>query len=165
MHRFAPLVALLFATPAFATPGGKKFTTIEGTDVVSLMQEAGHGAVLKIDEVGDPMVAVEVDGTKYVVLFYDCTDHRKCQVLQFRAFWTLGKPTPIERINEWNRTRLLGRAYLDEDRDPTLEVMVRLRGGVTWDNLRDQHRWFIRALDEFQSVLAEIQEAPSAQTL
>jgi hypothetical protein len=160
------LLAALLALSSTEAGGKKPITTIEGTDVLKLIEEIGHSAELRVDEVGDPMVAAsDADGTKYVVLFYDCADHHKCQAVQFRAFYTLEKPTPVERMNDWNRDKLLGRAYLDQDRDPTIELTVRLRGGVTMDHLRVERDWFLRALGEFATLMFEVQSQPVQQTL
>jgi len=164
MSLVLPLLTLLSAQAGKAD-SKKAITKIEGTDVMALLQELGHDPKLQVDEVGDPLITANNAGTKYLVLFYDCKDHRQCQAIQFRAFYELERPTPLERINDFNRDKLLGRAYLDVGGDPTIELTVRLRGGVTRDHLRAERDWFLRALSDFNQLMYEVQTAPTIQTL
>ncbi len=43
----------------------------------------------------------------------------------------------MEEINAWNRDKRFGKAYLDDDGDPALEMNVNLRYGVSRKNFDD----------------------------
>lgn len=129
--------------------------TIEAADVMRVLQEEGHEPELKADSAGDPMIIATDEGTRYIVMFYDCTLHRACKALQLRVYYDVSFLFPLAPLNEWNRTKLYGRAYLDQDGDPTLETLVRLHGGVTLAHLRDEHAWFLRGVSEFAALVTE----------
>lgn len=128
--------------------------TVEGSDIVRLLEEAGHSPELKADDVGDPMIVAKSNGISYLVLFYDCTDHKACKAIQYRAWFQAGGSIPVDRVNEWNRTKTMGRAYLDSDKDPTIEHYIRLHGGVTPAHLREQRDWFSTMLSTFRDHLS-----------
>jgi hypothetical protein len=45
-------------------------------------------------------------------------------------------------VNDWDKTRLYTRAFLDEDGDPVLEMDLDLTGGVTIARIRDAIRTY-----------------------
>lgn len=158
----APLLVLTL--PAFArTPADNipVMHKINGDQVLSLLKEVGDTPRLMTDEVGDPLVHAQADGTHYSVIFYDCeTPEEKgktCGAMQFRTWYRLDVPLSASEINEWNRLSRLGRAYLDDDGDATIEYNVRLQGGVTPQHLREQRDWFLRAIAEFERMLVTTQ--------
>ncbi len=55
------------------------------------------------------------------------------------------------RINNWNRTKRFGKAYLDNDGDPILVMTVNLDYGVTRDNLEDDFNWWTIAIKNFET--------------
>ena len=83
------------------------------SSVVRGMQAGGFTAELGVDNTGDPMISSSVNGTKFKVFFYNCTDHKECATVQFHSGYDLTNPITVERINEWNQTQRFGRAYLD----------------------------------------------------
>lgn len=147
---------LLISGAALAAKAEPARDTIEAADVVKLLKEEGQEPELKADSVGDPMIIAHDEGTRYIVMFYDCTAHRACKALQLRVYYDVDQKIPLEPLNEWNRTKLYGRAYLDQDGDPTLETLVRLHGGVTLAHVREEHAWFLRGVSEFAALVQEI---------
>jgi len=113
----------------------------------------GYGSTqMETDNEGDPMITGRIKGIQYVIYFYGCNDQgKKCQELILTAGWS-DVPVSLEKINEWNRTMKFGKAYLDADNDPTIEMAINLDGGgITAGNFDETFKWWSRTLGEFES--------------
>jgi hypothetical protein len=97
--------------------------------LVAALQKGGYAAKVGTDKVGDPMITSGVSGTTFQIFFYNCTDHKNCATVQFHSGYDLREPVSLERINEWNRSQRFGRAFLDKENDPILEMDVDLDDG------------------------------------
>ncbi|MBY6186481.1 YbjN domain-containing protein [Marinobacter hydrocarbonoclasticus] len=143
--RALAVAALFAATPAFSA------SLVDATDpseIVNLARGFGS-ASLDIDGEGDPMIIGRINGTKYAVYFYGCDDGRRCREIQFTAAWS-GSNVSMSEINEWNETTRYGKAYLDSDGDPNIEMTVNLFKGVSRDNLEDTIDWWKVAMETFE---------------
>ncbi|HEX6377253.1 MAG TPA: YbjN domain-containing protein [Allosphingosinicella sp.] len=118
-------VAIACAVPAQA----QMVTAQDPESVVRALQQGGYAAKLGTDKVGDPMITSGVSGTTFQIFFYNCTDHKQCATVQFHSGYKVGTPVGLERINEWNRSQRFGRAFLDKENDPILEMDVDLDDG------------------------------------
>lgn len=124
------LTLLTFASSAQAA-------TIIDASSPSAIAEAARGfgsASIETDNTGDPKITGRIDGNRYGIFFYGCSSGKNCKSVQFYAGWA-GQKVSLAAINEWNKSKRYGRAYLDKDNDPMLEMDVNLHGGVTRDNL------------------------------
>ncbi len=113
--------------------------------IVAALREAGYRAVLDKDNSGDPMVKSGAAGVDFSVYFYNCTANKACKTVQFHAGF-VKKGVTLDTINTWNATHRFARAYLDDEKDPRIEMDVDLdHGGLptklfqanlaTWDSL------------------------------
>ena len=97
--------------------------------LVSALHEAGYTAKLSTDKVGDPLITSAVSGSTFQIFFYNCKDHKNCATVQFHSGYDFTTAPSLELINEWNRTNRFGRAFLDKENDPILEMDVDLDDG------------------------------------
>jgi hypothetical protein len=97
--------------------------------LVAALQGAGYAATLGTDKVGDPMITSGVGGTTFQIFFYNCTDNRDCATVQFHSGYDLTSAPGLDTINTWNRSQRFGRAYLDAEDDPILEMDLDLDDG------------------------------------
>jgi hypothetical protein len=97
--------------------------------LVRALQNGGYQAKLGVDKVGDPMITSGYSGTTFQIFFYNCTNHVGCATVQFHSGYDFTTPLPLETINEWNRSERFGRAYLDKENDPILEMDLDLDDG------------------------------------
>lgn len=143
-------VAVLIA--AWAVPAQSQM--VRGQDpgsVVRALQAGGYAAKLGTDKVGDPMITSGVSGTNFQIFFYNCTDHKACATVQFHSGYDLTAAVSLERINEWNRTQRFGRAYLDKEGDPILEMDVDVDdGGVSQLLFIDNVEFWASVLGNFE---------------
>ncbi|MES2137300.1 MAG: YbjN domain-containing protein [Pseudomonadota bacterium] len=119
--------------------------------LVNAMQANGYVAKLGIDKVGDPMITSGASGTTFQVFFYNCTDHKDCATVQFHSGYDFAQPLPLETLNEWNKSERFGRAFLDKENDPILEMDVDLDdGGVPPLLLIDNLEFWTSILAKFE---------------
>ena len=119
--------------------------------VLRAIQAAGHEASLTTDKVGDPMIKTSMNGTTFQVFFYNCTDHRECATVQFHSGYDLSKHVSLDQINEWNTSQRFGRAYLDKEGDPILEMDVDLDdGGLSVLLFQDNLEFWDSVLGKFE---------------
>ena len=142
------LAALLAASPyAFAQE------IVDATNpgkLADIIRDLGYRAVLSTDSVGDPKIETSVNGTDATILFFGCEDNANCKILLFKIGYDLADGTELEVINTWNQEKLYGRAYLDDEKDPWIEMPVNLSGGVTRENFEDTFDWWDKVVGEFE---------------
>ena len=123
-------VALAALIAGTAVPAGAQMVRAQDPQsLVEAMQAAGYAAKLGTDKVGDPMITSGFGGTTFQIFFYNCTNHRECATVQFHSGYDLTTTLPLETINAWNQSQRFGRAYLDKENDPILEMDVDLDDG------------------------------------
>ncbi len=122
--------------------------------LVNIIQDMGYRASLETDSEGDPMIRSSVGGTQFAVVFYGCNDdHRDCQIVLFKAGYELNDKVGLDVINQWNATRLFGRAYLDEVSDPWIELVLNMQGGVTRSQFERTFEWWETSVGEFEDEI------------
>lgn len=147
--------ALLLAA-SFSATSLQAAPLVAATDPEQIAQMIrGFGsATLETDEYGDPLITGRINGSKYGVYFYNCEDNSNCKTIQFSAAWA-GYDVSLRQMNEWNQSQLYGTAYLDEDGDPNIDLVVNLRYGVSHKNFDDTIDWWVLAMKEFEAYIAQ----------
>ncbi len=109
--------------------------TAKPATIAMALQSAGLPATQSSDDYGDPMIDSKINGTNFTVYFYGCKQSKGCHTIQFSTGYDLDTPMNATKINEWNRDNRFGRAYLDDQGDPFIEMDINLDGGgVAQDN-------------------------------
>ena len=146
-------VALAALAAGWAFPAQAQMVRAQDVNsVVQALHSGGYSAEVGTDKVGDPMITSSVGGTEFQIFFYNCTDHRQCATVQFHSGYDMGDQVSLESVNEWNRTKRFGRAYIDDENDPILEMDVDLDdGGVS-------RMLFIDNIEFWESVLPQFEE-------
>lgn len=153
--------ALVAATLAF---GPLTAATVMPVQAQALVDASDPDAVLRfalkygdgkldVDSAGDPMIVGTMEGATYTVVFYGCQNNANCTTLLFRAGFTKQGFSDTDMGN-WNRERLYGRAYIDDEGDPVIEMTSNLFGGVSPTNLDDTFDWWRVVLTQFKEHIA-----------
>lgn len=122
--------------------------------LVEIIQNLGYRASLEVDSEGDPLIRSSVGGTQFALVFYGCSEtHNDCQILLFKAGYELNDKIGMELINQWNATRLFGRAYLDDVSDPWIELVLNVQGGVTRAQFEKTFEWWETSVGEFEDEI------------
>lgn len=115
------------------------YSTVSGPEMTDIVREMGFVPELTTDSGGDPLIKLQIEGLRCQIVFYGCKDGRASSI-QFIA-WFAGA-VPLEKMNEWNRRKRFGKAYLDSDGDPCINLDVDLDGGVRREYLQEiLKRW------------------------
>ena len=140
---------------AWALPAQAQMVRAQDPDsLVQALQDGGYAAQLGTDRVGDPMITSGVGGTTFQIFFYNCTDHRECATVTFHSGYDLREPITLDRMNEWNRSKRFGRAYLDREDDPILEMDVDLDdGGISPLLFIDNIEFWASVLGDFERFI------------
>lgn len=151
MNRFvlAALINFVAWPVAAQTP-----TIIDGSGIDQIISVArGFGsATIATQENGNPKIAGRISGVPYTVFFQNCADPQHCDDINFYAGF-LNAKLAIEKINDWNRTKRFGRAYLDAEQDAVIEMDFNLQYGVTHDNLTATFNIWRLLLDQFTTYI------------
>lgn len=132
---------------------GTVYRSIQPQTFASILREQGVTPELKKGS-GREFIALSVEGWKCGVVFYDCKDS-DCKTFQYTVGWRFGpdERVSLDLINEWNRAGRFGKAYLDKDGDPMLEMDVEVSGGVTSEYLYETFTTFRSRLISFRRAL------------
>jgi hypothetical protein len=148
LRHLAPAALIAFtAVPAAAQ-------TVKAQDpqsLVAALQAAGYAAKLGTDKGGDPMITSGASGTNFQIFFYNCTANKDCATVQFHAGYDLKSSPGLEKINAWNSSQRFGRAYLDKEGDPIVEMDVDLDdGGMSRALFIDNMEFWTSLLGKFE---------------
>lgn len=130
--------------------GGDLISADDQNLLLQELQSLGYNATLTRDSVGDPKIDGKMSRSPYHIYFYGCTNNEHCKYIQFVAGWDLTDGISLEKINDWNRDKLWGQAYRDDENDPWISVVYNLDGGVTKANFADTVDWFRITLEAFE---------------
>lgn len=123
------LAALLMASAAVARPLADGGVTAQ--EVADVLQAKGYQAKIEKDRQGDPKIQSSTDGVSYEIYFYGCHSGPRCTSIQFSTAFHVDGGMSLERINAWNRTSRFGRGYLDDEKDPYVEMDLDVEHGFT----------------------------------
>jgi hypothetical protein len=141
---------------AVSSPALAQTVTADPQKLAAVLQAAGYQAELGKDNVGDPMITSAAAGSKFVVLFYNCTDHAACSTIQFQTAWAMKTKPTLAAINEWNHGNRFARAYIDKEGDPGIMMDVNLdKGGMPLGLFRDNLEVWVAVLGNFKKQLAQ----------
>ena len=148
-------LALAASALGLAMPAGAASVRAQDPEsLVTALRNAGYAAKLGTDKVGDPMITSELDGTSFQIFFYNCTDHTECATVQFHSGYDLKSAPSLSAINDWNQSQRFGRAYLDKEGDPILEMDVDLDdGGLSPDLFIDNVEFWATVLPKYEQMI------------
>ena len=127
-------------------------TLLTGTDTGAILDAAEQlgTATLSAQPNGDPVINGKIGDLGYQIYFKNCTATAACEDLNFYVGFGDTKPT-LEVINDWNRDKRFGRAYLDEVQDAVIEMDLDLVKGVTPEYLASQMGLWSLVVAEFST--------------
>lgn len=155
------IVPPLAAFAVLALPAAAQnviYDPLTTNDVVQLLASQGHQTKVQSsdeDFEGD-YVLWDYKKANVWIHFTTCDeDQTNCEVIQFDSGYQFNsdsdRPT-LEDINEWNEYHL-GKAGLDPDGNPYINLEVNVAGGVTHDNMIYNITWWKTMLVEFADFI------------
>ena len=153
-----PALAILcaLATTGPARAAAPEIVDADPWQVIHFASEYGDADVRR-DSHDEPVIHAKADVLAYRIYFYGCTLARDCGAVLFRARFPdapeLNPERLADRLAVWNRERVFGKAVLDSDAVPAVEMAVNLRAGVTTGNLRETFDWWDSVIGEFSDFI------------
>lgn len=138
------------------SPAPAESTLITGSSfdaILGSIERAGLHAEMTTASDGDPLIQSTDDDAPFLVHFYGCTGGQDCQYIQFTSGWDLIDGATLDVIEKWNEDRVWGRAFLDSDDDPWIDMTVNLKGGVTAENFDDTVSWWWSVMRDFEKAI------------
>ena len=151
LRTFMSAMLLMFA----ATSAQAAEVTASPTIVAKVMNGAGYETEMDQDSDGDPLIRSKAAGYNFVVYFYGCTNGRDCKTVQFAAGFDRGdRVISYEKINDWNKKRRFGRAFLDSVNDPIIQMDIDLEdGGMSSALFVDNLEYWDLAVSEYAKFI------------
>ncbi|WP_072338644.1 YbjN domain-containing protein [Devosia enhydra] len=148
-------VALLLASIALpssvqAQAAGEQIIDGGAVDTVLAIAQRHGDATREHQMNGNPGISGRMADTDYYIYFVNCDSEGVCEDINFYAGFSESQPT-LESINEWNRDRRFGKAYIDYEDDAVIEMDINLEYGVTADNLDAGFLVWETVLTEFRT--------------
>jgi hypothetical protein len=152
----AAAVGLALIAGSTGRVGAMELVHADPWEIIHIAREFGPAEVGR-DAMKDPQIEGTLDGLPYRVDFYGCWLGRNCDRILFevrlsRKEWDDKPPRP-KLFARWNREKLFGRAWLDDENRAVLDYPVTLVGGVPKENLRDAFARWRLALEEYVDLL------------
>lgn len=147
------LVCLTAMAVALPLANGVAAQTVDARDanaLAEIIRSEGYRAAIDADSAGDPMINSAVSGTDFSIFFFGCENNADCKWLVFRVGYDMSDGSTLQAMNDWNKDKLFGRAYLDDENDPWLEMAVNVDFGVTRANFADTFDWWEVIVGEFE---------------
>lgn len=93
--------------------------------VIDQLQSMGYKASYEPYESGRPRVLSAIAGINYAIAFYGCLDDMSdCRSMMFSSGFDMPSGSAMATINNWNKSRVYTRAFLDEEEDPYFQMPV-----------------------------------------
>lgn len=143
------LAAVLLSISAFSASAAE----LVKADAAKVLEVAkGFGsATLEKDGTGDPKITGRINGLKYGIYFYSCKSG-KCEDIQFASGFS-DVTVSSNKINEWNKGKRFGRAYVNDDNNPRIEMDVLMKNGISKDTLEDAFSTWSVVMTSFQQFV------------
>ena len=133
MSLYRSIFGLVFVPLFFSLAQAQTVDPANPQSVVSALQDLGYRAELSADSEGDPQISSAIEGSMFRITFYGCDANVNCSAMNFASGFDLSTPLSWEVVNEWNRTKLVGRVYVDEENDPFIDFFIDAQGGLPRD--------------------------------
>lgn len=151
------LTGLALSAVALATPvGAAELVPPDPWEIIHLAREMGPAEVGR-DGMKDPQIRGTVDGLHYRIDFYGCRLGRDCDTILLEARFARKewKEAPPEEdvFADWNRTKLFGRAWADDEGRAVLDHPITMAAGLPAETLRAVLSRWRKTLEEYASHL------------
>lgn len=132
-------------------------TLIDGNNPQAILDIAkGFGsAELGTDGTGDPKISGRIDGKKYGIYFYACTNGKNCEYMKFATGYETDGKTKLSDVNQWNNDHSLGRVMLDDENDLLVDYPVMLHKGVSKATIEESFKYWKAIVSSAEDDLVE----------
>jgi hypothetical protein len=127
-----------------------------GPEVAALFRDLGYPVDMATDKDGDPLIHTKAAATNVDSYFYNCATAAggafRCNSIQFAAGFSIPS-VALTTINNWNRDKRYGRAYISAEGFPFMEVDIDISGGASMAQIRAYVRHLESLLPDFRKAI------------
>lgn len=124
--------------------------------IEAIVESQGWPATIVSKPGDDPYIESNRNGLKFLVLFMNCDEGKKCKTLQYYMGFSDAKDVSLEKLNKWNKDKRFARAYKDDEGDPVLEMDVDLDfAGIPRENVGETFNTWASLMDSFREYIFE----------
>lgn len=115
--------ASVLMVPASAQAAAETARASDPQGLVAILDAAGREPKLSKDDGGDPLIELDLDGYKGLLMFYGCDEqtHDKCESLQLQAGLDSEQPLAAETALSISRQYRFSSVHLDDEGDPWIK--------------------------------------------
>lgn len=143
MTRTLAVLLLTLAATAMPKPAAASASAgVSEAEVARALSQRGLPLRLGNDSFREPMIESYAGATRFYIYFYECSQTRTCQNIQFRTGFATRGRVSLAKVNDWSSRWRFGRMYLDPEGDIILDMDVDARRGLPPEVLAAQvSRW------------------------
>lgn len=142
-----PLLAALFLISFQATQANaqRMSTRYSDQELMDILRREGYNSVSLIRK---NIIRIKIDGRSFVLF------NKKDGDLQL-YYGITGVKISYRTINEWNRTKRLSKAYIDNEGDPVIETDLLANAGMTPKHVTEFLRIFLQSVSLYRKFIRE----------
>ncbi len=150
------VVTIAMAVLAFSCHAQSEsiITAVDESLIDQVLTQMQLDCDVQFDDNADPSWTFEHLGILISLIPYDAQTPGSYESLLFYAGWSTQQPVSLQAINAWNRDSRFGRAYLDSEGDPVIELDLLMTGGVTLETIQVYITVFAQAASSLGVALA-----------
>lgn len=138
---------------ALTSPAMARNVVADPDQIAAVMQKSGYRAEILEGASNTRYIRSGVSGKTFLVLMFGCDDDGKnCKTIQLYAGFKSDTPPSLEQMNTYAAKKRWGRVYLDDDRDPVVEMDIDLEDGGISEEL------FVDNLEYWDVVMGNFAE-------
>ncbi len=135
-----------------AQASGPVVTARAPQTVLDELSQLGYPGKLGKMDSGNTSISVRIAGLNTYIDFYDCDDDlTNCDTLLFNVPLNIKGGTTPGKANDWNSKQIVGRVWLDDNAEPTLDFNVSTFEGVSPSVFDETVRSWADAIEEFKN--------------
>src|SRR5699024_5453586 len=136
--------------PVAHAQNGPEMVVGDANQIAELMAAAGLATERRLGDDDTPLLEGQIDGYSFQVHFYGCNSDHICDAIQFASGFAEDHAVEYELMDRWNREYRFGRAYLDDEDDPWIEMDINLEGdGVSVSNFKESLAYWQSVMTAF----------------
>lgn len=146
MKPFKPmLLALMLSTSAATFAAPTLHDRYADAELVTILKNDGYSAIEQVEE---GVIRIKINGDNYALINNDDGD-----LQTYYGF--SGFDISYKDINEWNKSKRLSRAYIDDDNDPVIEADLLANAGLSDEHVTEFFDVFTQSVHAFRNFLYE----------
>ncbi len=120
----------------------------------ALAEIEAYGLSGQVTDSSESTAAIEFEGATFAVDGYHCNSNKQCTEFLFYIGFDLPNGLSLDKVNEWNSTAIVGRAYLDDEQDPWLDHIISVNDSNDDSAFREGLELWIAGLNNFNEFIS-----------